>query len=221
MRFALQTTQIQLSITRHVLSYGHVAFVGAVVALAVGLEETVAGPTHHLSWGILGLLYGGTALFLGAFGYTRSMIFHLVSSTRLTAVAVVVVLCMVAHLLPALAPSWSRSTWSSTCGSGPRLRCRAHRSCRANRLQVPLSVGRAGSERDHVCLPAIQRGSGTTVTGRRVRRVSAALLDDPLRKRCTKCRLRCPTTMSSASWALSMSRASSSRSPEMIRCGGN
>jgi low temperature requirement protein LtrA len=103
MRHALAIAQTQLTITRHVLSYGHVAFIAAVVAIAVGMEETVAAPGHHLSWAHAGFLYGGTALFLATFGYTRWMMFHLWSTTRLGAAAVVVVLLPVAPLLPALA----------------------------------------------------------------------------------------------------------------------
>ncbi len=103
MRHALTIAPTQLTITRHVLSYGHVVFIGAIVAIAVGMEETVAEPGHHLSWPFLGFLFGGTALFLATFGYTRWMMFRAWSVTRLTAAAVVLVLLPVAHLVPALA----------------------------------------------------------------------------------------------------------------------
>jgi low temperature requirement protein LtrA len=103
MRHALTIAQTQLTITRHVLSYGHVVFIGAVVAIAVGMEETVAAPGHHLSWAYAGFLFGGTALFLATFGYTRWMMFRTWATTRLTAAAVVLVLLPVALLLPALA----------------------------------------------------------------------------------------------------------------------
>ncbi|OLF11365.1 hypothetical protein BU204_30405 [Actinophytocola xanthii] len=102
MRHALSTAAVQLTITRHVLSYGHVVFIGAIVAIAVGMEEAVAEPTHHLDWAYLGLLYGGAALFLATFGYTRWMMFRLVSTTRLVAAAVVLALLSVAWVLPAL-----------------------------------------------------------------------------------------------------------------------
>ena len=103
MRHALTIAPTQLTITRYVLSYGHVVFIAAIVAIAVGMEETVAAPGHHLSWGYAGFLFGGTALFLATFGYTRRMMFHLWSTTRLAAAAGVLVLLPVAHLLPALA----------------------------------------------------------------------------------------------------------------------
>jgi low temperature requirement protein LtrA len=103
MRHALETARVQLTITRYVLSYGHVVFIAAVVAIAVGMEETVAEPEHHLAWPVLGLLYGGTALFLATFGYTRWMMFRLVSTTRLVAAGAVLALIPAARLVPALA----------------------------------------------------------------------------------------------------------------------
>jgi low temperature requirement protein LtrA len=103
MRHALQTADIQVNVTRHVLSYGHLAFIAAVIAVAVGMHETVAAPTETMSWGEAGLLYGGCALFLATFGYTRWMMFRLVSSTRLVAAAVVVALLPLAPHIPALA----------------------------------------------------------------------------------------------------------------------
>ena len=50
-----------------------------------------------------GFLFGGTALFLATFGYTRWMMFHTWATTRLTATAVVLLLLPLARLLPALA----------------------------------------------------------------------------------------------------------------------
>jgi low temperature requirement protein LtrA len=103
MRHALQTADIQVNVTRHVLSYGHLAFIAAIIAVAVGMHDTVAQPTEAMSWGEAGLLYGGCALFLATFGYTRWMMFRLVSSTRLVAAAVVLVLLPLAPYIPALA----------------------------------------------------------------------------------------------------------------------
>ncbi|WP_112238293.1 low temperature requirement protein A [Kribbella monticola] len=103
MRHSLATATIQLDIIRLVLSYGHLMFIGAIIAIAVGLHDAVAHPGHHLSWAITGLLYGGTALYLAGFGFTRWAMFRLVSRTRLTAAAAVLVLLPLAPLLPALA----------------------------------------------------------------------------------------------------------------------
>jgi low temperature requirement protein LtrA len=101
-RHALATAQVQLDITRLVLSYGHLLFIAGIIAVAVGLHEAVAEPTHPLSWAAAGLLFGGLALYLAAFGFTRWSMFRLVSWTRLSAAAAVLVLLPVAPLLPAL-----------------------------------------------------------------------------------------------------------------------
>jgi hypothetical protein len=56
-----------------------------------------------LSWAVTGLLFGGTALYLATFGFTRWAMFRLVSYTRLSAAAGVLVLLPLAPHLPALA----------------------------------------------------------------------------------------------------------------------
>lgn len=103
MRHALATAKVQLDITRLVLSYGHLALVAYVIGIAVGMREAVAHPGEQLGWAVASLLYGGTALHLATFGYTRWTMFHLVSTTRLTAAAAVVLLLPLGPLLPALA----------------------------------------------------------------------------------------------------------------------
>jgi low temperature requirement protein LtrA len=92
MRYALATAEVQLDITRFVLSFGHLAFIGSVIVVAVGLHETVHDPAHHLSLTVAALLYGGTATYLATFGFTRWAMFRQVSTTRLSAAAVVLVL---------------------------------------------------------------------------------------------------------------------------------
>ena len=102
-RHAVATAAIQTDIIRPVLAYGHLAFVGAIIAVAVGLADVVTDPLHHLHAGVAGLLYGGTALYLVTFGYTRWRMFHTLSVPRLTTAAVVLALLPVAMLAPALA----------------------------------------------------------------------------------------------------------------------
>lgn len=46
------------------LSYGHLAFIAAVMLLAVGMREAVGQPTDRLGWSVTGLLYGGAVLYL-------------------------------------------------------------------------------------------------------------------------------------------------------------
>jgi low temperature requirement protein LtrA len=103
MRYSLATARVQLDITRLVLSYGHLAFIGAVIVVSVGLRESIAAPSEHLSWAVTGLLFGGTALYLATFGFTRWAMFRLVSWTRLTAAAAVLVLMPISPQVPAVA----------------------------------------------------------------------------------------------------------------------
>jgi low temperature requirement protein LtrA len=103
MQHALETASIQVSITRHVLSYGHVGFIASIIALSVGMSEAVNEPKHALSPSILALLYGGCAVYLATFGYTRWMMFRKLSTTRLAAAACVLLLYPVDLHLPAIA----------------------------------------------------------------------------------------------------------------------
>ncbi len=105
MRFALATASVQLDVTRHVLSYAHLFFIAAIISVAVGMEATIAEPMRSLDWGEAGLLYGGTAVYLASFGYTRWMMFHLVSSTRLVAAAATLAAMPIAPLVSSLAAS--------------------------------------------------------------------------------------------------------------------
>jgi low temperature requirement protein LtrA len=103
MRHALATAQVQLHVTRHVLSYGHLLLIASIVAVAVGMTDTISQPAARLHWPVAGLLYGGSALYLATFGYTRWMMFRLVSTTRLSAAGVGVVCLPIATSVPALA----------------------------------------------------------------------------------------------------------------------
>lgn len=101
-RHSLATAAVQVDITRLVLSYGHLWFIAAIILVAVGLRASILNPTQDLSVALAGLLFGGTALYLATFGFTRWAMFRLVSYTRLTASAVVLVLFPFATHVPAL-----------------------------------------------------------------------------------------------------------------------
>ena len=101
-RHALATAEVQLDITRMVLSYGHLSFIAAIILVSVGLHDAIAHPTEPTGWTATWLLYGGCALYLATFGFTRWAMFHLVSTTRLTAAAAVVVLAPLAQALDAV-----------------------------------------------------------------------------------------------------------------------
>ncbi len=102
MRYALATAQVQFTVTRHVLSYAHLSFIWAVILVAVGMAETVAHPGETLGPVVGALLVGGVALFLATFGYTRWMMFRLLSRTRLTAALCTLAVYPVALAAPAL-----------------------------------------------------------------------------------------------------------------------
>jgi low temperature requirement protein LtrA len=102
-RHALATAEVQLDITRLVLSYGHLAFIAAVIVVAVGLHDAIAQPAEPTGWTTTLLLYGGCTLYLATFGFTRWAMFHLVSWTRLTTAGAVLVLIPLAQRMDALA----------------------------------------------------------------------------------------------------------------------
>ncbi|MDX6202856.1 MAG: hypothetical protein QOJ83_2356 [Frankiales bacterium] len=102
-RHALATAQVQVDITRSVLSYGHLSFIASIITVAVGMRGAVTRPTAGLGFSTAGFLYGGSALFLATFGYTRWRMFRLMSWTRLTAAACVLALLPLAAVLPSVA----------------------------------------------------------------------------------------------------------------------
>jgi low temperature requirement protein LtrA len=102
-RFALATAQIQTDIVRPVLSWGHLSFVGSTIAVAVGLMDVVSHPGQAMDHGTAALLFGGAALYLATFGYTRWRMFHTWAKTRLTTAAIVLALLPAATAVPALA----------------------------------------------------------------------------------------------------------------------
>ncbi|MFG3226974.1 low temperature requirement protein A [Kitasatospora sp. NPDC048194] len=103
MRHAVEVTDSRRDVVRRIFQYGHLALAAGVIAVAVGFAETVAGPRQALGGGSVALLYGGCALYLLTFGYTRWMMFRQVSTTRITAAVVVLGLLPAVVRLPALA----------------------------------------------------------------------------------------------------------------------
>jgi low temperature requirement protein LtrA len=102
-RHALETASVRADVVRRVLSYGHLSFIAAIIAVAVGMAEAMVRPGGHLHDGVAGLLFGGCALYFATFGYTRWQMFRKWSTTRLGAAAVVLALLPFAHLVPSLA----------------------------------------------------------------------------------------------------------------------
>ena len=103
---ALRTSNTRTEIIRTVLSYGHLLFIGSIIAVSVGLGVAVVRPGEPLTGANLDLLFGGCALYLATFGYTRWRMFHSWSVTRLsTAVVVLALLPAAAHVSALLALS--------------------------------------------------------------------------------------------------------------------
>jgi low temperature requirement protein LtrA len=100
---AVATAEVQTDLVRTVLAYGHLVFISAIIAVAVGLGETVAHPVTPLAPGMAGLLVLGVTLYLATFGYTRWRMFHLVSWTRLGAAVACLPVLPLATAMPALA----------------------------------------------------------------------------------------------------------------------
>ena len=162
MRYALATARVQLDITRLVLSYGHLSFIGAVIVVAVGLRDVGRRPHHHSTGRSTGLLFGGTALYLATFGFTRWAMFRLVSWTRLTAAAVV-------------ARAHAGRAARACCGVTDRARRRTRRTQRdrTDARRAPRLAGRAQPTRPRPVIDgrssAVSRpGGAATTAGDRV-----------------------------------------------------
>jgi low temperature requirement protein LtrA len=102
MRYAMANAAVPTEVIRSVLSYGHLLFIGGIVALSVGLAEAIGHPGERLGRDAVGLLYGGTALYLASFGYTRWRMFRAVSYSRLGAAAICLALLPLAWIEPAV-----------------------------------------------------------------------------------------------------------------------
>jgi len=102
-RHAMAQARIHADVIRPVFSYGHLLFISAIIAVAVGMAEVVAAPDAHLHPGAAGLLVGGCALYLATFGYTRWRMFRSVSWTRLSGAVACLAVLLFAPWIPALA----------------------------------------------------------------------------------------------------------------------
>jgi low temperature requirement protein LtrA len=100
---ALAAARVQSTIIREVLAYGHLVLIAGITATSVGVGEVVAHPGEHPSTSVLGLMFGGCALYLATFGYIQWRMLGAWSSTRWGGAAIVLALLPAATLLPALA----------------------------------------------------------------------------------------------------------------------
>ena len=99
---AMERAAVRTEVMRPVLTYGHLCFVGSVAAIAVGLAEVVAEPSQRLHGDTAGLLFGGTALYLATFAYTRWRMYRRTSWGRLAGAAASAVLIPLGMFVPAV-----------------------------------------------------------------------------------------------------------------------
>ncbi|WP_035848943.1 low temperature requirement protein A [Kitasatospora azatica] len=102
MRYAVTVTGSRRDLIRRLFSYAHLVLIAAVLAVAVGFHGTVVRPGQELGLRTLALLYGGCALYLLTFNYTRWIMFRAIATTRLGAAVVVLALLPVVRRMPAL-----------------------------------------------------------------------------------------------------------------------
>lgn len=100
--YALERAEIAIDAIRPVLSYGHLSFVVAIIAVAAGKGTAVQEPTEHLPLGIAALVCGGTALSLITFGFTRWQLARTLAIPRMTGAAACALLILLASALPAM-----------------------------------------------------------------------------------------------------------------------
>jgi low temperature requirement protein LtrA len=101
-QLAMERAAVRTEIMRPVLTYGHLFFVGSVAAIAVGLAEVVGEPAMRLHADTAGLLFGGTAVYLATFAYTRWRMYHRISWGRFAGAAISLALMPLGLLVPAV-----------------------------------------------------------------------------------------------------------------------
>jgi len=102
MLHAVNNASNQSEVVREVLSYGHLLLIASIISLAVGLTEAVAHPTDALRLDVSALLFGGCALYLATFGYTRWRMYRRVSTTRLGSASLLLLLLPISTQVPAM-----------------------------------------------------------------------------------------------------------------------
>lgn len=99
----LAAATVPIEIIRPVLSYGHLAFVAGIIGVAAGIGTAVREPLEPLAIDSAALVFGGTAIFLGAFGFTRWRLLHTLAVPRLTGACASCLLVLLAPHVPGLA----------------------------------------------------------------------------------------------------------------------
>ncbi|GMA21338.1 low temperature requirement protein A [Arsenicicoccus piscis] len=100
----LEVARTHIDIIRPVLSYGYLGFIAGIVGVAAAIGAAVREPTSPLHADMAMLLFGGAAIYLGTFGFTRWRLLHTLAVPRLAAAGCCLVLAIMAPPLPA---AWS------------------------------------------------------------------------------------------------------------------
>lgn len=101
---ALEASHRKIEIVRTVLSYGHLCLVAGIIAVAAAIGTATREPLEHLHPDMAALLFGGTALYLATFGFTRWTLFRSVAVPRLCGALACLLLVL---LSPHVAALWS------------------------------------------------------------------------------------------------------------------
>jgi low temperature requirement protein LtrA len=102
-RYALRTAEVAIEVIRPVLPYGHLAFIGGIIAIAAAIGEVIVHPVAYLHIDVAALLFGGAALYLATFGYIRWRMFRTVATAWLSAAVLCLALLPLVGRAPALA----------------------------------------------------------------------------------------------------------------------
>jgi low temperature requirement protein LtrA len=101
-RLPAATERLRTDQLGRMLGFCHLSLVAGVIAVAVGLGETIAHPREHLDQGVAALLFGGVALYLATFGYTTWRMFRRLPVARLVSGGIVLAMLPFATEVPAV-----------------------------------------------------------------------------------------------------------------------
>ncbi len=98
----LEAALVHIDLIRPVLSYGHLGFVAGIVGVAAAIGTAVRDPLTALHPDMAALLFGGAALYLATFGFTRWRLSHTVAVPRLAGAVACLLLAWAGQAVPAV-----------------------------------------------------------------------------------------------------------------------
>lgn len=100
---ALRGSAARPELIRQVFSYGHLPFIGSIIAMTVGMAQAVAHPRDAFTAPVAALLFGGCALYFATFCYTHWRIFGGILRRYLVIPVVALAVIPAAPRVPSLA----------------------------------------------------------------------------------------------------------------------